>query len=569
LIAGFGGVCYFGESAMGWNRHRAGRRPAAERSRFALVIASCVLVLSAGSDRDSAPASERGEAVAPAAPIDSVARFELAADAPIAEVSDRFLSIAVDTASVVGGAFWDPSGGGVMAVVDVPAFDFARPRLRALAAELAPAYLRIGGTDADRIGYAVAGAPAPEAGDWVLTGAQLDAFARFASELDFEIAFAVNAGEAARTPGGAWSPVAARALIRRLAAIGAPVAVWELGNELNAYPVLHGLRVEPAQFAADAHALRAAVDETMPAARVAAPSPAFWPKLGEAFPMTEAFLAAGGGEPLGVLSWHYYPQQSLRCPLRPVPATTGQLLSPARLDEFARWARRVRGWRDRFAPSAELWLGETGHAQCGGEPGLSDSYESGFWWLDQLGLAARLGHAVVVRQTLAGSSYGLLREPTLDPTPDYFSAVLWRRLVGTRVLDLRAVDAPAAVRAYAHCARDGAGDAVVIALNLDAELGHTVALDGLPTGTNEGYLLSAPSLEARELELNGRTLRLGPDDALPPLEPVATPRSADGRVMALPPRSYGFAVMRGAALPACRLPTDRPAGWSRSLPGRP
>src|SRR5215831_9876015 len=66
--------------------------------------------------------------------------------AVIATVDERFLSVAVDTAELVGGVFWDPAGTAV--AQPVPAYDFTRPRLRALAGELAPAYLRIGGTDA-------------------------------------------------------------------------------------------------------------------------------------------------------------------------------------------------------------------------------------------------------------------------------------------------------------------------------------------------------------------------------------------------------------------------------------
>ena len=50
---------------------------------------------------------------------------------------------------------------------------------------------------------------------------------------------------------------------------------------------------------------------------------------------------------------------------------------------------------------------ETGHALYGGEPGLSDTYLSSIWWLDQLGLLAREGVSRVFRQSLVGSDYGL------------------------------------------------------------------------------------------------------------------------------------------------------------------
>jgi hypothetical protein len=63
-----------------------------------------------------------------------------------------------------------------------------------------------------------------------------------------------------------------------------------------------------------------------------------------------------------------------------------------------------------------LTVGETGSAYGGGAPGLSDSYVAGFLWLDKLGLTARLGVDVVVRQSLFGGTYGLL-DPALEPLP--------------------------------------------------------------------------------------------------------------------------------------------------------
>ena len=58
-----------------------------------------------------------------------------------------------------------------------------------------------------------------------------------------------------------------------------------------------------------------------------------------------------------------------------------------------------------------------------------------FRYLDQLGRLAKGGVQVVMHNTLAASDYGLLDERTLEPRPNYWGALLWRRLMGRAVLD--------------------------------------------------------------------------------------------------------------------------------------
>jgi hypothetical protein len=55
---------------------------------------------------------------------------------------------------------------------------------------------------------------------------------------------------------------------------------------------------------------------------------------------------------------------------------------------------------------------------------------------------------VVMHNTLAASDYALIDEETLEPRPSYRSAVLWRTLMGTTVLD--AGPSPASGRASAR-----------------------------------------------------------------------------------------------------------------------
>lgn len=474
---------------------------------------------------DPGPALVRDVSVAP--PPGEPARVTITIGDPLRRTDPRYLSFAIDTSAVVGGKWWDPAathpevGTGT---VPAPVFDFDRPRLDTLVRELRPAILRIGGSEADKVYYAIDEAvDAPPAGfESVLTRAQWDGVADFVDRNGLDLVMTLNAGPASRDSDGAWQPDNAETLVRHAAKQGHDVDIWELGNELNLFWFVHGVDEQvPAQiYAADVRRLRALVARHDPGASVASQSAAHWPVFGEPlgllFGIQRAYLAQLGPD-VGIVGWHYYPQQSRRGPIASRRATPGRLLDPANLDEAAHWARHNAVLRDAYAPDAPLWLGETGNAQFGGEPGLSDRALGSLWWLDQLGLLARHDHDVVIRQTLAGSNYQLITADTLEPLPDYWASVLWKRLMGPEVLDVTVVGADRA-RAYAHRTPNGEGTSLLV-INLDPQ--RSLEVEGLPAG---GTLraISTPDLFGTVVHLNGEPLRLV-EGAVPDLPGVATP----------------------------------------------
>jgi heparanase 1 len=480
---------------------------------------------------------------------------------PIARVSERFLSVAVDASQVLGGHWWSPDGRvevGVGQTVVAP-FDFSRPRLRRMARELAPALLRIGGTEADKVFYDLSEHPAassPPPYELTLTRDLWQGIVDFAVASGFEVMFTLNAGPGPRDASGAWTPDNARNLLAHAAGRGDPVTVWELGNEVNGYPLIHGISVSGGELARDFATLRAVADELAPSALLAAPSSAYWPAVGEMGAVTADFLAAAGPD-VDIVTWHYYPTQSRRCPVASVPAGPWTLLDPAALDEAGRWAAQVEGLAATHARNARVWLGETGNAQCGGEPGVSDSFVGSLWWIDELGLIAARGEGVVVRQTLAGSNYGMIDDATLEPNPDWWASVLWKRLMGSDVL--AAASGDATLRARAHCAAAGGGlppGAVTVALvNLSRERDVAIVLDGLGPQEARAYVVTAPDPVGREVRLGGVTLAVDADGAPPALDPVA--RRFDGDPWwTLPALSYAFLVLPDARAPACGRASD-------------
>lgn len=503
--------------------------------------------------------------------------------APVRELEPRFLSVAIDTSLLLGGRWWSPTGRVEVGrgSETVPALDLSRPELRQLARALAPAYLRIGGTEADRVHYALGDAALePPRGEDELTldAARWDALADFTRATALDLFFTVNAGPGARGREGDWLTEPAERLLEHAARRGHSVSVWELGNEVNAFWFQHGLHQQPsgAQYAADLHSFRGLVKRYFPAARVAGPAVAYFPLLGDPLPARVGFLPdvlQHAGSALDILSWHFYPQQSRRCPAATRRAEPGRLLGPAELDEMGRWSRELTELRERHTPHAQLWLGETGSAQCGGEPGLSDRFASGLWWLDELGSAARDGQAVVIRQALIGADYGLIDSLTLQPRPDYFNSLAWKRWMGPRVLDVgRSGDNPW-LRLYAHCSAVEAGVAVVLALNVDAaqpaafQLAHAAA-------SVTAYEFSAAALDSKELLVNGTPLALARSGQVASerggSEPAVSWPAIEGRVLdsrepiVLSPASYGFFELRGPEVGSCQSSEPAPSSSTSS-----
>ena len=520
------------------------------------LILALMSACSSGSSSGAAGTGGAGGTRTP--PVDTTARLSVDLDAPIATIDERYLSFAVDTAQVVGGLFWSTEATAQLIGEErVPVFDFQRPRLRALTAELAPAFLRIGGSDADRVFYDMGNDPISEEElsedfEFVLTAQQVDGIFEFAEALNLNVMFTLSAGAGTRDEAGDWTPDMARTLIEYVQANEYDVTLWELGNEWDRFFVILGIPVSPSQAVVDFTTVRGLLDELYDDAKLGGTSSAYWPSLftGELIPMYSEFMAMGGGDLLDVVTWHYYPQQSERggdIRSNGDEWAPEKLHDPERLDLALKWSDDVASHRDAHAPNLPIWLGESGHAQFGGQPESSDRFESSFWWLDQLGALATRNTQVSVRQALTGSNYGIINDVTLEPRPDYWASVLWRRLMGQRVLEVGRTEVSDFVRVYAHCSYERAGAVTVLAINLDGENSVRIEVDGVSNDNKELYVLTADALDSAEVMLNGSLLR-DDEGVLPPLEP----EPIDVGPADVPAHGIAFIVYPDANAAACQ-----------------
>jgi heparanase 1 len=240
----------------------------------------------------------------------------------IAQTAPEYLSFAIDMSQVDGGKWWNPSAQQIEAgsgSVAAPIFDFNRPRLDTLTHALTPAYLRIGGSESDKAYYDLKtddafATTAPPKYQSAMTRAEWDAANAFAKRNGLQVVFTLNAGPGSRNSDGSWNSANAAELMTYTAQKNYPIAVWELGNELNIFWFVHGLgaQVSIDQYDKDLNAARSLAKQTTPSAQFAGQGSAFWPLLGEPLSLLYGYMPgylARSSALVDHVSWHYYPQQ--------------------------------------------------------------------------------------------------------------------------------------------------------------------------------------------------------------------------------------------------------------------
>ena len=208
----------------------------------------------------------------------------------------------------------------------------------------------------------------------------------------------------------------------------------------------------------------------------------FNPSIVQSF--LQGWAAAGGGNIS--LTAHAYPLGPASTPA--ASCTAANFLNVSRVTAMGTW---LSNWVSAVAaygsPSeTRLVLEETGSNSMGGCPGFSDRFISGFYWMHTMGLVADAGFQQVNRQDLTGWAVGqptgsnnnLFGPPDWvegnqtdnednlssngSPHADYFTTLLWQRLMGTGVLSSAVAPSQAAsgssLAVHAWCAAPSASD---------------------------------------------------------------------------------------------------------------
>lgn len=491
----------------------------------------------------------------------------------ITTVDERYQSYNIEMLEVTGGRFWKPYGAPAEKTTapsdpnmpaglgaDLYAYrgpkDLSDARLRKLAAALGPAYLRVSGTWANTSYFPkededVTKPPSGFSG--VLTRAQWKGVVEFSQATGAEIVTSFATSMGTRDANGVWTTEQAQRLLEATAALHGRIAGAEYMNEPTFTPgggVPKGYT--GADFGRDFRIFRALLREKAPEIKVLGPG-----SVGETvdrktglggsmpgFLSTPTLLEGMGDNSVDVFSYHAYGGVSKRCAAigmaqQSTPETAFSEAWLARTDGILEFYRKER---DEHDPGKPMWLTETAETACGGNLWASTFLDS-FRYLDQLGRLAKQGVKAVMHNTLAASDYALLDEKSYEPRPNYWAALLWRKEMGTTVLE-SGVPLQEGLHVYAHCLRDKPGGVAVLVIQTSRE--NTESL-GIPMAGRR-YTLSAAKPEDKNVMLNGHVLTLGEGDALPKLVPVA---SKAGRVD-FAPETISFLEFPEAGSAACR-----------------
>ena len=500
--------------------------------------------------------------------------------AKVGTIDERFQSYNIETVEVTGGRFWKPfasidkmsaedkgkapditaPGGMNPSLYEYRApIDLGNARLRKLAAALGPAYVRVSGTWMNSTYFQDTDAPAPAtppAGfNSVMTRAQWKGVVDFSRAVDAKIVTSFSTSAGTRDAAAIWTPDQAKKFAAYTMQVGGSLAAAEFMNEPT-FATMGGAPkgYDAAAYAKDYVVFKQFARADLPGMVILGPGGVgeggslIPPQMAAAMHLvkTEDILALTGPA-FDAFSYHSYGGASSRCG-RGMGGTTSEsaltdewLAKPGQIEAY------YAGIRDKQMPGKAIWLTETAQTACGGDRWASTFLDS-FRYLNQLGSLAKLGVQVHMHNTLASSDYGLLDEKTYDPRPNYWAALLWRRLMGTTVLEAGVQGAgpsPATnLHLYAQCMRGTPGGVTLLAINADKNAAQTLSI---PTGA-ERYTLTSNDLMSQTVELNGTELKLGSGDALPRIKGKAT-KAGD---VSLAPASITFLAFEKAGNESCR-----------------
>ncbi|HWB27255.1 MAG TPA: hypothetical protein VG738_17385 [Chitinophagaceae bacterium] len=475
-------------------------------------------------------------------------------------VDERYQSYNVEMAEVVGGDFWRPyktmdslpsltsldmAKRSTSLFRKLPPINLADKRLVNLAKALAPAYVRVSGSWANTVYFQDNDSletKAPQGFVNTLTRGQWKGVIDFIKATDSKLVTSFAVSKGVRDTNEVWTTAEAQKIVNYTKSIGGEIAGAELFNEPT-IPFVAGVAYNGGNFAKDEAVFRQWAKREVPGMLLIGPGstaeglPAV-PLAGllKNFISTDTLMSATPRPVFDVFSYHYYGAVSMRLlrdnsPLSIKPENALNAAWLQRTNDVADYYIRLR---DKYNPGKPIWITETAEASAGGDP-FAATYLDCFRYLYQLGSLAEKGIQVVMHNTLAASEYSLIDQDTHLPKPNYWAALLWAKLMGTKVYTT--AEGTRGVYVFAHDMKRHKGGITILVLNTNK---NSAAINIPSAGIQ--YTLTSDKLQSETVFLNGQELKLGDDDSLP----IIKGREIIAGTTVLPPVSITFITFENA-----------------------
>lgn len=491
----------------------------------------------------------------------------------VARVDERYVSYLVDTASLELDATPCPS-------YPYPV-NFSSPLLRKLLKPLSPAFfvMNSGMNNCLRYNFtspAAAPADPPYVSDYcrgkqyygVLSAALFDTILDFANATGAAFVWHFNMADGrGYTPHYVpWDPRPAASLLQHVRSTNQALAGVMLFEEVKSSKL--GFEPTPAQLGQDL-ALLAGL------AANSTPRPLVYGVLDQDSDQAPQYTDAAyqqSAASVDVVCFSYYQNNAAQtgaCPVDPA-ATAAFMFNPAyrrQLDTNCQHYVRLSKELGKGPPHLTAGAPCT-HAPEGTGWGAVNRFAGALWYADALGRVARNGVAVFARQTAIGGDYGLLDNTTSLPTPGYYVALLHGRIFGQDILNATVggwsggEDEQADYfSAYAACAKSWAESEAKMGIEAEVEaeveaeadiamllvnMGNGSVAVSLPSHTTAKlWLLTAPTVLAETMLLNGRPLTASPSGDLPNLDPISPPPTS--QPLNIPAFSAVYMILSGTS----------------------
>lgn len=473
----------------------------------------------------------------------------------LATVSERYQAYNVEMVEVTGGRFWAPYDGPADERYRMrPPIDLSDPKLIALAKHLGPSLMRVSGTWANNTYLEAEGEnlSSPPAGFvQILTRDQWRGVVNFSKAVDAPIVTSFAVSNGTRDAHGVWQTEQSQRLVDLTLDNDGEIYAAEFFNEVNMPTAAPEMPedYDADRYASEFRAFKQWARKALPDMKILGPG-----GVSEGRPKEQVPVATHGARKrlpseellkrlpneVDAFSYHFYAIVSQRCESIGIGvAQKDEALTHTWLDMTLRDYAFYEALRDKYEPGKPIWNTETAQASCGGSPWAATFLDS-FRYLNQLGLLAQKGVEVVMHNTLAASDYGLIDGDTLTPRPNYWSAVLWRKVMGNTVLT-SPLSPDKDLKVYAHCLRDEPGGVGLLAMNISN------GQIELPVGYSSNvWLMTGEPVDTKSVRVNGVEPVINTSGEIVGLNP-----QANSNGVSIPGQAIAFIAVPDVANSAC------------------